>query len=149
MPDGHSILYPRASLNNLHLITCVIQCRRCDPVWDNVTWPRITLQKTHWFLLRSCPGINALGKIVTEINVLFVTLQIIHYFLLRSCPDRQDRNNNTCIFCNVTNNTLISVTILPRAYMPGQDRNKNQCVFCNAILGQVTLSPTGSHLLHT
>ena len=42
-----------------------IQCSRCDPVGDNVTWPRITLQKTHWFLLRSCLGINALCKIVT------------------------------------------------------------------------------------
>ena len=24
-----------------------VQCSRCDPVGDNVTWPRITLQKTH------------------------------------------------------------------------------------------------------
>jgi hypothetical protein len=24
-----------------------IQCSRCDPVGDNVTWPRITFQKTH------------------------------------------------------------------------------------------------------
>ena len=25
------------------------QCSRCDPVGDNVTWPWITLQKTHCF----------------------------------------------------------------------------------------------------
>ena len=40
---------------------------------------------------------------------------------------------------------------MPRALclgMPGQDRNKNQCFFCNVILGRVTLSPTGLHLLH-
>ena len=55
---------------------------------------------------------------------------------------------NKCIICNVTKITLIYVKILPRAFMPGHDRNKNQCIFCNIILGQVTLSPTGSHLLH-
>jgi hypothetical protein len=62
-----------------------------------------------------------------------------------------DRNRNWCIFCNVTNNTLISVTLDAQALcqgMPGQDRNTKQCVFCNVILGQITLSPTGSHLLH-
>ena len=68
--------------------------------------------------------IYASGKIVTRIHVYFVTLQIIHWFLLRSCP------GHLCLA------------------MPGQDRNKNQCVFCNVILGQVTLSPTGSHRLH-
>ena len=30
----------------LSLFAYQIQCR-CDPVGDNVTWPRITLQKTH------------------------------------------------------------------------------------------------------
>jgi hypothetical protein len=50
-----------------------------------------------------------------------------------------DRNNNQCIICNVTNNAVIYVTILPRAFLPWQDHNKNQCVFCNVILGQVTL----------
>ena len=28
-----------------------VQCSRCDPGGDNVTWPRITLQKTQAFLL--------------------------------------------------------------------------------------------------
>ena len=59
-----------------------------------------------------------------------------------------DRNKNKCIICNVTNNTLISVTLDAQGIMPRQDRNKNQCVFCNVILGQVTLYPTGLHLLH-
>ena len=61
---------------------------------------------------------------------------------------RQDRNKNTCIICNVTNNTLIFVTLDAQGNMPGQDRNKNQCVFCNVILSQVTLFPQGSRLLH-
>jgi hypothetical protein len=55
---------------------------------------------------------------------------------------------NTCIFCNVTKNTLISVTSDAHGIMPWLDRNRNQCVFGNVILGQVTLSPTGWHLLH-
>ena len=59
-----------------------------------------------------------------------------------------ERNKNLCIICNVTDYTLISVTLDAQGNMPGQDRNKNQCVFCNVILGQVTLSPTGSHRLH-
>ena len=44
--------------------------------------------KTHWFLLWSCPGMprhKCLGKILTEINELFVTLRNIHVFLLQSC----------------------------------------------------------------
>ena len=45
-------------------------------------------------------------------------------------------------------NTLISVTLDAQGIMPVQDHNKNQFVFCNVILGQVRLSPTGSHLLH-
>ena len=32
--------------------------------------------------------------------------------------------------------------------MSAHDRKRNQCIFCNVILGQVTLSPTGLHLLH-
>ena len=31
----------------------------------------------------------------------------------------------------VTKNTLILVTILPRHSCPGQDCNRNQCIFCN------------------
>ena len=124
------------SRSSIFLCT-LLQCRRCNPVGDNVTWPRITLQKTHWFLLQSCQvytlvfvtfmprhKIYASGNIVTRMHVYFATLQIIHWFLLRSCP------GHLCLG------------------MPGQDRNKNQCVFCNIILGQVTLSPKGSHLLH-
>ena len=63
----------------------VVQRSRCNPVGDNITWPRITLHKTHWFLLRYCPGIMPWAFKVTEINTLFVTLQIIHVFLLWSC----------------------------------------------------------------
>ena len=50
-----------------------------------------------------------------------------------------DRNKNWCIICNLTNNTLISVTLDAQGIMPGHDRNKDQCVFCNVILGLVTL----------
>jgi hypothetical protein len=60
----------------------------------------------------------------------------------------QDRDRNMFIICNVTIYTLISVTFDAQGIIPEQDRNKNQCVFCNVILGQVMLSPTGSHLLH-
>ena len=59
-----------------------------------------------------------------------------------------DRNQIQLIFCNVTKNTLISVTLDAQGIMPGHDRNKNQCVFCNVVLARVTLSPTGSHRLH-
>ena len=45
-------------------------------------------------------------------------------------------------------NLFVSVTLEAQGIMPGHDRNKNQCVFCNIILGQITLSPTESHLLH-
>ena len=52
-------------------------------------------------------------------------------------------------FCNVANNMLIYVTLNAQGSNRGQDRNKNQCVFGNVIiLGRVTLSPTGLHLLH-
>ena len=59
-----------------------------------------------------------------------------------------DRNQIQLIICNVTKNTLISVTLDAQGIMPGHDRNKNQCVFCNVVLARVTLSPPGSHLLH-
>jgi hypothetical protein len=96
----------------------ILQCRRCDPVGDKVTWPRITLQTRHWFLLRSCPGIIPWASKVTEINVLFVMLQTLHWLYIRYMP-RQERNKNTFIYFNVTNNALIYVTILTRVFMPG------------------------------
>ena len=60
----------------------------------------------------------------------------------------QDCNKNYYIICNITKSALICVTLDAKGIMPGHARNKNQCVFCNVIMGQVTLSPTGSHLLH-
>jgi hypothetical protein len=43
---------------------------------------------------------------------------------------------------------LISITLDAQFILPRHDLNENQCLYCNIILGQVTLSPTGSHLLH-
>ena len=65
---GTDIYQDLHSFENECPSTCImylIQCRRCDPVGDNVTWPRITLQKTHWLLLRSCPGIMPWASKVT------------------------------------------------------------------------------------
>jgi hypothetical protein len=115
--------------------------------WDNITWHQIRTYDSKKkkslkpalspyctnTLVRDCltrvrapntVGDNVTWPRITRIHVYFVTLQIIHWYLLRSCP------GHLCLG------------------MPGQDRNKNQCVFCNVVLGQVTLSPTGSHLLH-
>ena len=81
------------NLSKMSIVNHQIQCRRCDPVGCNVTWPRITLQNTHWFLLRSCPDMPR-----------------------HKCPG-QDCNRNQCIICNVTKYTCIHVTILPEAYI--------------------------------
>ena len=56
------------------------QCWQCNTHYCNnfsvvdaillgykVTWPRITLQKTHWFFLQSGPGIKPWASKVTEI----------------------------------------------------------------------------------
>ena len=32
---------------NIAFVYISLRYSRCDPVGDNVTWPRITLQKTH------------------------------------------------------------------------------------------------------
>ena len=68
----------------------VVQCSRCEPVGDNVTWPRITLKKqqhnakyTQVFVtILPRHNIDASGNILTRIHVYFVTLQIIHWFML-------------------------------------------------------------------
>jgi hypothetical protein len=52
-------------------------------VGDNVTWPRITLQKTQSFLLQSCPGMP------------------------RHKGPGQDLNINQCSICKVTKYTCI------------------------------------------
>ena len=49
------------------------QSSRCDPYWDNVTWPRTTLPIIYVFLLLSCPGMPGHEKVL-KINVLFATL---------------------------------------------------------------------------
>jgi hypothetical protein len=159
MEDNHNLLAPASpELGTAQPCSSKIHnnllCRRCDPVGDNVTWPRITLQK--------------------QIDFVTILPRLI-------CPG-QDRNRNQCVIFNVTKYTCILVMILPEAYIlclgmivtktsvlfvmlqiircflsvtlnaqgnnRGHDRNKNQCVFGNFILGQVTLSPTGLHLLH-
>ena len=73
----------------LGLIKDQLQCRRCDPVGDNVTWPRITLQK--------------------QIDFVTILPRLI-------CPG-QDRNRNQCVIFNVTKYTCILVMILPEAYI--------------------------------
>jgi hypothetical protein len=40
-------LYIATCMNKTDQRTSPLQCSRCDPVGNNVTWPRITLQKTH------------------------------------------------------------------------------------------------------
>jgi hypothetical protein len=54
-----------------------------------------------------------------------------------------DRNKNKCIISNVTNNTLISVTLDAQGNMPGQDRNKNQCVFVMLSWARYRYPPQG------
>ena len=40
-----------------------------------------------------------------------------------------DRNKNLCTICNVTNNTLISVTLDAQDIMPGHAQTRKPCVF--------------------
>ena len=43
--DQDRWVWPESLYN--YSIVPLLQCSRCDPVGDNVTWPRITLQKAH------------------------------------------------------------------------------------------------------
>ena len=63
----------------------ILHCSQCDPLGDHVTWPRITFQKTKWFILWLCPGILPWASKVTENSALFVTLQNILVFSWWSC----------------------------------------------------------------
>ena len=106
------------------------QCSCCNPVGDNITWPRIKLQKN----------------------------KLIFY-----------NHAKACMNCTITNYTSFFVTIMPRnmIYASGKIVKRIQVhfvtfrkyidlcyfscpghlFFCNGIVGKVTLSPIGSHLL--
>ena len=94
-------------------------------------------------------------KLKLKVNLAFCFGPKPKFFIVDLDLDQAEQNCNVtkytseCVtimprHCNITKNTLISVTLDAQEIVPGQDRNKNHCVFCNIVLTRVTLSPTGS-----